>query len=213
MNNEKSFVWAQGDQANITEPIEFLKQNGWSYGDTPAASNFNWMFKTLTEGITTLNKDVASLNVTLAESREHTVRQQQELRTEIDNLDKRVFQELDAFKKATTTGFSETKNAIGKLNADVVSLNTGALTLNNTTKAILDNLEAHDVKLKTLLGVSKELRENHDLLCASLVKKLMRLLQNLVKMEAALISRGEYDLQKWPNFGVLPLHDEENGNE
>lgn len=38
------FKWAVGPEANVKEPIEALKENGWQAGDVPTASNFNWLF-------------------------------------------------------------------------------------------------------------------------------------------------------------------------
>jgi hypothetical protein len=38
------FKWAMAPQANVKEPIEALKENGWQAGDVPTASNFNWLF-------------------------------------------------------------------------------------------------------------------------------------------------------------------------
>lgn len=38
------FKWAYGQEANIKEPIEGLKENGWQAHDVPTASNFNWLF-------------------------------------------------------------------------------------------------------------------------------------------------------------------------
>jgi hypothetical protein len=57
MNDHKPLLWAQGENANVKEPIEALREHGWRYGDVPAASNFNWLFKTLTEEIASLRKD------------------------------------------------------------------------------------------------------------------------------------------------------------
>ena len=54
----KTLVWAQGEQANVKEPIQELKEHGWRYGDVPKASNFNWLFKTMTEEMTSLRKDL-----------------------------------------------------------------------------------------------------------------------------------------------------------
>jgi hypothetical protein len=58
MSNNKPFIWAQGQEANVKEPIDALKESGWRYGDVPTASNFNWLFKTITEQATELNKNL-----------------------------------------------------------------------------------------------------------------------------------------------------------
>ncbi len=60
MSEIKSLIWAQGKDANIKEPIEALKEQGWRYGDIPTASNFNWLFKMLTEDLASLKKEVSS---------------------------------------------------------------------------------------------------------------------------------------------------------
>ena len=38
------FNWAHGPKANLKEPFDDLKEQGWNYGDTPTAANFNWLF-------------------------------------------------------------------------------------------------------------------------------------------------------------------------
>lgn len=60
MNETKPLIWAQGREANLKEPIEALKEQGWSYGDIPTASNFNWLFKMITEDLASLKKEVSS---------------------------------------------------------------------------------------------------------------------------------------------------------
>ncbi len=59
MSEIKPFIWAQGQNANVREPIQALQESGWRYGDVPTASNFNWLFKMLTEEIAKLKKDLA----------------------------------------------------------------------------------------------------------------------------------------------------------
>jgi hypothetical protein len=54
----KPFLWAHDDKANIQEPIDALKQQGWRYGDVPAASNFNWMFKKISDDLVSINKEL-----------------------------------------------------------------------------------------------------------------------------------------------------------
>ena len=58
MSEIKPFIWAQGQDANVREPIQALQESGWRYGDVPTASNFNWLFKMLTEEIAKLKKDL-----------------------------------------------------------------------------------------------------------------------------------------------------------
>ena len=40
----REFKWAYGEKANVKEPIQRLKEDGWQIGDVPTASNFNWLF-------------------------------------------------------------------------------------------------------------------------------------------------------------------------
>lgn len=42
--NKNSFMWAQGNNANILEPVRELAENGWQHRDIPKASNMNWIF-------------------------------------------------------------------------------------------------------------------------------------------------------------------------
>ena len=56
MPNNNHFAWAQGNNPNIKRPEHTLIQNGWVRGDTPMASNFNWMFKQISDELTTLRK-------------------------------------------------------------------------------------------------------------------------------------------------------------
>src|SRR5437773_1799521 len=86
--NNQTFIWALSKDANVQEPIDTLKQLGWRYGDVPAASNFNWMFKKISEEfagikdailahkneaeklhalVTTLKSEMLSLNASLNE--------------------------------------------------------------------------------------------------------------------------------------------------
>lgn len=63
----KPFVWAEGEKANVKEPVEILKEQGWRYGDVPAASNFNWLFKKMTEDVNALNLEVSALRKALTQ--------------------------------------------------------------------------------------------------------------------------------------------------
>ena len=93
MNDHKPLLWAQGENANVKEPIEALREHGWRYGDVPAASNFNWLFKMLTEEIAKLKKDLATQKEELTEALAQQAQRQdeklgskaQELRGEITN--------------------------------------------------------------------------------------------------------------------------------
>ena len=64
---DHAFIWAQGAKANVKEPIEILKQQGWKASDVPAASNFNWIFRKITDDINTLNQEMLKLNQTLSQ--------------------------------------------------------------------------------------------------------------------------------------------------
>jgi hypothetical protein len=69
------FKWAFGDKANLKEPLEALKEQGWQYGDAPTASNFNWLFNKISsefdekvsknffeEKINNLNSDIRKID-------------------------------------------------------------------------------------------------------------------------------------------------------
>lgn len=60
MNEEtKPFLWAHDDQANLQEPLDALKQHGWRYGDIPAASNVNWLFKQISDEFVALKNELS----------------------------------------------------------------------------------------------------------------------------------------------------------
>lgn len=61
----KPFVWAEGEKANVKEPVEILKEQGWRYGDVPTASNVNWLFKNIGDQLGTLSKEISLLKQTL----------------------------------------------------------------------------------------------------------------------------------------------------
>jgi hypothetical protein len=78
MNEIKSFIWAQGHDANVREPIQALQESGWRYGDVPTASNFNWLFKMLTEEIARLKKDLAVQKEELTQALAQQAQRQEE---------------------------------------------------------------------------------------------------------------------------------------
>jgi hypothetical protein len=43
------FNWAFEKTANLKEPLEELKKQGWRYGDIPTASNFNYLFNEISK--------------------------------------------------------------------------------------------------------------------------------------------------------------------
>lgn len=68
--SKNSFMWAQGNNANVLEPIKELAENGWQHRDIPKASNMNWVFKQISDEFTTLRKDMESQIVQLREGLE-----------------------------------------------------------------------------------------------------------------------------------------------
>jgi methyl-accepting chemotaxis protein len=54
--------WATNPEANIKEPIDALKENGWQAGDIPTASNFNWLFGEIAKVLDELKERVAILD-------------------------------------------------------------------------------------------------------------------------------------------------------
>lgn len=57
----KNFIWAHSSEANIKEPPEALKENGWRYGDIPTAANFNWIFNNLMNEMRSIWTEVKQL--------------------------------------------------------------------------------------------------------------------------------------------------------
>ena len=53
-----NFIWAQGLDANVREPIKELAEKGWQHRDIPKASNMNWIFKQISEEFVALRKDM-----------------------------------------------------------------------------------------------------------------------------------------------------------
>lgn len=88
-DDNKPFIWAQGQEANVKEPIQALQEHGWRYGDVPTASNFNWLFKMLTEEIVGLKKDLdmqrEELNRQAQQQEERLDSKTRELRSDITN--------------------------------------------------------------------------------------------------------------------------------
>jgi hypothetical protein len=90
MNNERSFLWAQGVTANVVEPLEALKEQGWRAGNVPAAANFNWIFKTLTEEMAALRKDQLVHKDEMVRLIEQTAKEISEAKAEIHRVDKKA---------------------------------------------------------------------------------------------------------------------------
>jgi len=57
---KNNFMWAQGKDANLMEPLKELSENGWRIRDIPKASNMNWIFKQISDEFATLRKDLQS---------------------------------------------------------------------------------------------------------------------------------------------------------
>ncbi len=57
----KNFIWAHSSEANIKEPPEALKENGWRYGDIPTAANFNWIFNNMMNEMRSIWTEVKQL--------------------------------------------------------------------------------------------------------------------------------------------------------
>jgi len=136
--NEKnlSFAWAESKDANLEEPLEDLKQYGWRYGDVPAASNFNWVFKKISEEfagikneilaqkneaeklhalVTTLKSEMHNLNASLKEEfisiKDQLLAQKTALKSEMLSLNSSL-NEANAQIKQTNKNLSEQKNEL-----------------------------------------------------------------------------------------------------
>jgi hypothetical protein len=91
MSDQKPFIWAQGEEANVKEPIQALRENGWRYGDVPAASNFNWLFKMMTEEMASLRKDLISHKEEFAEALKNQVQScENRLNAKVGRLDTKM---------------------------------------------------------------------------------------------------------------------------
>ena len=115
MSNERVFVWAQGAQANVIEPLAYLKESGWRYGDVPMASNVNWLFKTLTEEIATLKKDIFTIKDDISRLREDVTKGLHAINTDVEGVQDRTKEEFSNVRK-------EVANSNEKISADVSSL-------------------------------------------------------------------------------------------
>lgn len=103
MSNEKVLAWAKGEQANVIEPLEYLKENGWRYGDVPMASNINWLFKSLTEELAVLRKDIFVLKDDVNRLREDTTNSFAANKVDIANLKKETAKEIESIRKSMAT--------------------------------------------------------------------------------------------------------------
>lgn len=126
MSNEKAFVWAQGEQANVIEPLAYLKENGWRYGDTPMASNVNWLFKMLTEDLASFRKDILTIKDEIGQLRKDTKDELHAVKTDIGSLREQTAKDLETIKKSTMVEFSNVRKEMAtsneKLSSDIASL-------------------------------------------------------------------------------------------
>ncbi|TXG75885.1 hypothetical protein E6Q11_06270, partial [Candidatus Dojkabacteria bacterium] len=96
MSNNKPCIWAPGQDANIREPIQALKETGWRYGDVPTASNFNWLFKMLTQEIASLRKDLSTQKDEFNEAISKQAKSYEaKLTGAIDNLETKLTTSMD----------------------------------------------------------------------------------------------------------------------
>lgn len=219
MSNEKAFVWAQGEQANLKEPIDFLKQNGWSYGDTPAASNFNWMFKTITENVAKLNKDILSLNNTISELGLRLNSEINALTSEVDNAKKQAHEKLGEAKKAIDAELAKSKKDFTDLNNK--ALNEIAKLKENNTSELLslrnDLGRAKDAVNQDLLKIKEEATATSTRLnkttndvaysyrkIGNSLKASKQICKNLLNIEMFLKRLdSNYSFQRWPFRDVM----------
>jgi hypothetical protein len=89
-DESKPFIWAHDVQANVKEPIQELRERGWRYGDVPAASNFNWIFKTMTQEIALLKNELAAQREQFTRSLLQQAAHQEKLLNKIKKLREEV---------------------------------------------------------------------------------------------------------------------------
>lgn len=141
MSDTKPFLWAQGEQANVKEPIPALQVHGWRYGDVPAASNFNWLFKMMTEELAGLRKDVLHLR--------------EDLVTKVDEQDRK-------FSAALAQQTRTQDNKIAEVAAQTKSLDGRVTRVHNTHKGnakqlatsievTWENLRSFDARLRAFV--------------------------------------------------------------
>ena len=218
MSNDKAFIWAQGQNAQVAEPDQDLLASGWSKGDIPAASNFNWLFKTMTEDLHAFKKDLHHMREEFAHLRTAAIARVENVKAEVGTFKDRTAQDFESIKQLTTAELSkaksETNREISKLNDGVVLLKGESSALKDATKALQDKLEKQRVELSDVTESGRETKKSHDLLCTSLSKKLMWALENILKMETGILSvNPDYRRLRWPNFGILPQRIEESDDE
>jgi chromosome segregation ATPase len=89
--NKNSFMWAQGSNANVQEPFKELAENGWQHRDIPKASNMNWIFKQISDELTTLRKDMESQTSQLGERMElQTAELRKKLESQASDFNKKL---------------------------------------------------------------------------------------------------------------------------
>jgi hypothetical protein len=59
------FKWAHSEGANLTEPIEALKEHGWQYADVPTAANFNWLFHEISGTLHEISRKLREMSAEL----------------------------------------------------------------------------------------------------------------------------------------------------
>ncbi len=135
--NKNSFMWAQGSNANVQEPFKELAENGWQHRDIPKASNMNWIFKQISDELTTLRKDM--------ESQTSEIREKMELQT--TELHKKLEQQVADFNKKIAEQnlhIQEQKEMISNLNTQLGSLGNQHTKFKTYTKSILTKTLKHD---------------------------------------------------------------------
>ena len=99
MSNDKAFIWAQGQNAQVAEPDQDLLASGWSKGDIPAASNFNWLFKTMTEDLHAFKKDLHHMREEFAHLRTDAIARVDKVKAEVGIFKDQTAQDFESIKQ------------------------------------------------------------------------------------------------------------------
>jgi hypothetical protein len=108
--SKTNFIWAQGSDANVREPIKELAEKGWQHRDIPKASNMNWIFKQISEEFVALRKDVEHIAEDLKgllATHSNEIKKQQEAIGKLKKEQKSLSENHDRFESYTEQGLGK----------------------------------------------------------------------------------------------------------
>ncbi len=133
--NKNSFMWAQGNNANILEPIRELAEYGWQHRDIPKASNMNWIFKQIGEEFTAIRKDM--------------IHHAGEIKNHLDDQASKLEAQEKALKELETLNKIQ-KEIIETLKADFLQSRASQDVFNKTQQQTTKNIRAELDQSKTV---------------------------------------------------------------